>query len=68
MSPQTHEALSELIAKGYDLTLEDMTEIEFLQMQLPWEDACRSIDAINLIITDPIYQGDIPADYFDQGD
>lgn len=68
MKPQTLDALSVVIAKGYDLTLEDAQEIDFLTTQVDWEVACRAFDAVRLIITDPIYQGDIPADYFDTED
>lgn len=63
--PQSLERLTELIGKGYDLTLDDASEIEFLATQVEWEVWCRACDGVRLIITDPIYQGDIPFDYFD---
>lgn len=65
MPQQTLERLTELIGKGYDLTLEDMIEFDALSVQLDYSDACRAIDALTLIITDPLYKGDIPPDYFD---
>ncbi|GAA0456694.1 MULTISPECIES: hypothetical protein [Sphingomonas] len=68
MKPATVERLTELIGKGYDLTLDDMSEFDFLTTQMDWEDACRAIDAVKLIITDPIYEGDVPADYFEDGE
>lgn len=64
MPQLTIDRLTELIGKGYDLTLDDMPEFDALSVQLDWPDACRAIDAVKLIITDPIYKGDIPADYF----
>lgn len=69
MKPQEAvERLTELIGKGYDLKLEDMSEFDALSVQLDYPDACRAIDAVNLIISDPIYTGDIPFDYFEDGE
>jgi len=65
MPLQTLDRLTELIGKGYNLSLEDMNEFDFLSTQVDWEVSCRAIDAVRLIITDPIYKGDIPEDYFD---
>ena len=68
MTQKPLERLTELIGKGYDLTLDDMTEFDFLTTQVDWDVACRSIDAVTLIISDPIYKGDIPPDYFDDSE
>ncbi len=65
MSQPKLEALTAIAGKGYDLTLDDMLEFGALSTQVDWEDACRAIDAVKLVIDDPIYKGDIPADYFD---
>lgn len=59
------DQLNEIIAKGYDLTLEDALTINVLTTQIEYEVAARSLDAVRLIITDPLYEGDIPHDYFD---
>lgn len=68
MKPQSVDRLTELIGKGYDLTLKDIDEFDYLTTQVDWEVSCRSIDAVTLIITDPIYKGDIPSDYFETED
>lgn len=62
---QTPERLTDLIGKRYDLTLIDMASFDAMSVQLDYPDACRAIDAVRLIINDPLYKGDIPADYFD---
>jgi len=62
------DKLSELLSKGYDLTLEDAIEIDVLTTKIDYEDACRAMDAARLIICDPLYKGDIPSDYFDVED
>jgi hypothetical protein len=59
------EVLSDLLAKGHDLTLEDMRDIEWQAAQLDYPDHARALDAVRLIITDPVYEGDIPPDYLD---
>ena len=65
---RTMDKLTELLAKGYDLTLEDAIEIDVLTTKIDYEDACRALDAARLIICDPLYTGNIPYDYFDFAD
>lgn len=69
MKPQdVKERLSEITAKTYDITLEDMLEFDVLSVQLDWEEALPFISAVERILDDPIYTGDVPADYLSTGD
>lgn len=63
-----HDEIATITAKGFGMTLTDAVDLDYLTTQIPWEDACRVLDSVRLVINDPIYQGDIPANYFDDED
>lgn len=66
MTPENK--IAEILDNGFAMTLSDAADLDYYTTQIAWEDACRVLDAARLIITDPIYTGDIPFDYFDGED
>ena len=59
------DKIADILGKIYDMTLEDARELSWLALDLDYPDQCRVLDGARIIVCDPLYKGDIPADYFD---
>ncbi len=59
------DKIADILGKTYDMTLEDARELSWLALNLDYPDQCRVLDGARMIVSDPLYKGDIPPDYFD---